>query len=320
MRPPPLLLAALVLLLAPAAGGTTRATQSAAIFYYPWYGTAARDGSYQHWQQNGHRPPADVASDFYPLRGAYSSSDPAVLNAQMAEIAGAGVHEIIVSWWGKGSPEDGRLPAVLASARVRGLEVGVHLEPYAGRTMASIAADIAYLRTLGIVDVFVYHAADFSAADWAALTAHVSGVRLFAQTPLVGFAKAGGFQGVYTYDILTSGGAKFARLCGEAHRQGLLCAPSVGPGYSADRATGETQSKPRRDGATYDAMWTAALRANADFVTITSYNEWLEGTQIEPARRRLGYESYAGAWGRHGAAADNAYLARTAYWTSRLAR
>ena len=28
-----------------------------AIFYYPWYGTPAFDGGYQHWQQNGRRPP-----------------------------------------------------------------------------------------------------------------------------------------------------------------------------------------------------------------------------------------------------------------------
>jgi len=143
---------------------------------------------------------------------------------------------------------------------------------------------------------------------------------LFAQTNLVGFAKAGGFDGVYSYDILTSGGAQFRRVCEEAHRVQLLCGPSVGPGYSARRATGDTRIKPRRNGATYDAMWTAALRSDADLVTITSYNEWLEGTQIEPARRDPGYASYDGAWGTRGRAATGAYVARTAYWTSRLAR
>ena len=25
-------------------------------FYYPWYGTSARDGAYQHWAQAGHAP------------------------------------------------------------------------------------------------------------------------------------------------------------------------------------------------------------------------------------------------------------------------
>lgn len=30
-------------------------------------------------------------------------------------------------------------------------------------------------------------------------------------------------------------------------------------------------------------MWGEALRAEADFISITSFNEWGEGTQIEPA-------------------------------------
>ena len=66
-------------------------------------------------------------------------------------------------------------------------------------------------------------------------------------------------------------------------------------------------------------MWHAAIAAGADRVTITSFNEWQEGTQIEPAAvpaRRGGfrYSSYDGAWGLDGAAAETAYLDRTAFW------
>ena len=71
--------------------------------------------------------------------------------------------------------------------------------------------------------------------------------------------------------------------------------------------------KPRRNGATYDAMWRMAIAGGADRVTITSFNEWHEGTQIEPAappgrRGRYRYLSYDGAWGLHGVAAEYAYL------------
>jgi Glycosyl hydrolase family 99 len=62
-------------------------------------------------------------------------------------------------------------------------------------------------------------------------------------------------------------------------------------------------------------MWRKALAASADIVTITSYNEWGEGTQIEPARPLHGYRSYEGAWGLHGIAAAFSYLARTAGWS-----
>jgi len=150
------------------------------------------------------------------------------------------------------------------------------------------------------------------------MTSSLTGVRLFAQTPLAGYALNGGFQGIYTYDTLTYRGRMFARMCNAAHKVGLLCAPSVGPGYSALRATGDTRVLDRNAGKTYDSMWRSALNANADLPTITSYNEWNEGTQIESACAHDGYESYDGAWGEHGPVADRAYLNRTRLWVSRL--
>jgi hypothetical protein len=70
-------------------------------------------------------------------------------------------------------------------------------------------------------------------------------------------------------------------------------------------------------------MWKMALASGADRVTITSFNEWHEGTQIEPAglpgrRGRYRYLSYDGAWGLHGLKAEYAYLDRTRYWSDRF--
>ncbi len=208
-----------------------------AIFYYPWYGTPAHDGTWEHWNQNGHLPPRDVYSSYFPATGPYSSDDPRVVQRQMKEIAAAGVNEVIVSWWGRGSAEDQRLPLVLAAARAQHLDVAIHLEPYEGRSPASVLNDVLYLASWGIRDVFVYHPRDFAASDWAPVTAAKPlSVRLFAGTELVGFAAAAGFDGFYTYDFLDFGGAKFMRLCDQAHARGLLGAPSVGPGYDAARA------------------------------------------------------------------------------------
>ena len=297
------------------------ASERVGIFYYPWFATPQRDGAYAHWQQGGTAPPANVASSFYPARGPYSSADAVVVDAQMREIAAAGVGTVITSWWGRGSLEDRRLPLLLAAADRHGLAVAAHLEPYEGRTVAGTGGDIAYLHALGIRDFYVWASTTLPDAEWAELNGRLGGVRTFANTNLAGRAAAGRFDGIYTYDVLLFEGTLFTRLCAQARRLGLLCAPSVGPGYDARRATPDRRVKPRRNGATYDAMWRGAVRAGADLVTITSYNEWHEGTQIEPARAaRRGYQTYDGAWGLRGRAAETAYLDRTAFWVRRFTR
>jgi len=289
------------------------------IFYYPWFATPRSDGHYAHWQQGGNVPPVSLASGFYPARGAYSSADELVLEAQMREIADAGIGTVIASWWGRGSLEDGRLPLVIAAARAHGLSVAAHLEPYAGRTVTTTEADIGYLRAFGISDFYIWASVSLPDAEWAELNARLSGVRTFSNTNLAGRAAAGGFDGLYTYDVLLFEGALFPRLCGQARQLGLLCAPSVGPGYDARRATDDDRVRSRRNGATYDSMWRGAVKARADLVTITSYNEWHEGTQIEPARAgRRGYQGYDGAWGYRGRLAETAYLDRTAFWARRF--
>jgi hypothetical protein len=323
MRPLVIVVAALCLLAAAAPANGAPDTR-VSIFYYPWYGTPELDGGYQHWQQRGAKPPYGLASAFFPSRGLYSSANPAVLNAQMREIARAGIDQVATSWWGWGSVEDLRLPAIATAARRYGLDMAVHLEPYAGRTPETTLDDIRHLQELGASDFFLYGPQDAPAAEWRAAFAQLAGARVFAQTNLPGFAAAGGFAGIYTYDIVVHSGDRFPRVCQQARKLQLLCAPSVGPGYNARRAVGDQRVKPRRGGKTYDLMWQAALSAGADVVTITSYNEWHEGTQIEPARSWRGpngrrYAGYDGAWGKHGRPAERAYLDRTRYWSRMFA-
>jgi hypothetical protein len=285
-----------------------------AIFFYPWYGTPVRDGGFQHWSQHDNQPPASIASSFYPARGVYSSSDPGVLRSQMAEIAAVRIGTVIVSWWGQGSVEDERLPEVIATARAFGLDVAVHIEPYPGRTPETVATDVAKLHGLGITDFYIYESTTYDDASWAAVNRSLPGVRMFANTSLPGKAAAGGFAGLYTYDVYQYDGSSFPRVCASARKLHLVCAPSVGPGFDG-RAAGDPRVRPRNNGETYDGMWRSALRAHADMVTITSYNEWHEGTQIEAAADAgLQYESYDGAYGLHGKAAQHAYLDRTTWW------
>ncbi|HEX5265299.1 MAG TPA: hypothetical protein VFW24_00865 [Acidimicrobiales bacterium] len=301
-------------------------------FYYPWYASLAVDGEWRHWDEGGHSPPLDIGSDYYPGRGAYSSSDPSVVDAQMADLAGAGVDEAVVSWWGRGSFEDQKLPLVEQLAAAHGVQVGVQIEPYDGRSADSVAQDIAYLEaSYGASDFWVYRAQDFTASDWAPALAGVTGARVWAESfwdvlergGVQQFVAAAGFSGVYTYDPFDVTGPAMAQICGSARELHLLCSPSVAPGFTAVRATGQGAVRPRANGATYDSTWQGALDSDADVVSITSYNEWHEGSQIEPAvdfcppGSGFCYQSYDGAYGQSGASASTAYLARTAQWVAR---
>jgi hypothetical protein len=61
---------------------------------------------------------------------------------------------------------------------------------------------------------------------------------------------------------------------------------------------------------------------NPDWVSVTSFNEWHEGSMIEPATSTpptvIPYVTYNGAYGTGGTASETAYLDRTRYWVSKF--
>jgi glycoprotein endo-alpha-1,2-mannosidase len=300
-----------------AGGGEAQRPAEVAIFYYPWYSNPVRDGRWAHWYVEREGAPV-LSTPYYPRRGLYSSASPRIVDAHMAEIRAAGVDTVVVSWWGTGSTEASRLALVTETARRHRLDVAIHLEPYGGRTPARAGHDITRLHAEGYDDFYVYDADRDPPSEWAEALADLDAVRVFGHTTFVGRAKAAGFDGLYTYDVLTWHGPTFRRLCTQARAAGLLCAPSVGPGFDARLATELVGVRPRGDGETYDRIWRHAIAAQADLVTVTSYNEWQEGTQIEPARVQVGRPAYDGAWGRVGPRAQRAYLDATARWAVRF--
>ena len=313
-----------------------RSTPEVAAFYYPWYGRLDRDGEWRHWEGNGHMPPADFAANFAPARGLYSSTDPAVLSAQMADMAAAGIDVVVTSWWGKGSFEDKGLPAVMAAAAFRGVRVAVHIEPYVGRSVATIEQDVGYLRSLGVRDVWLYAVQGLPAGELAAARSRMgadmrvmgngTNPAAYRSGAFAAFAQAAGLDGIYTYDAVRYAPSDFATVCATARQANLLCSPSVSPGYVANRTkSGDAQQVAREGGVRYDATWMGAIDAAPDIVSITSYNEWHEGTQIEGAVPFCFPDSvcspgYDGAYGTIGAASQGAYLARTTLWSSILRR
>jgi hypothetical protein len=299
------------------------------VFYYPWYATPAFGGHWRHWEGHGHfGAPADIPADFYPARGTYSSNDRTVIDAHMAEMAGAGIDVVVASWWGRGSYEDSVMPDLVASARNHGLRVAAHVEPYGGRSTGSVNSDLIHLAGMGITEAYLYDAMGAVAADWAEVNRRNAGMRTWIETSRLAdmldgdfarYAREGGFDGIYTYDPVRYNRPQMAAACGAAREQRLLCSPSVSPGHSARRTFPSRTVVHRDGGRRYDAQWIDAFAAGADVVSITSYNEWHEGTQIEPAIPYCfpdGFCSpgYEGEYGQTGPAATTVYIGRTRHW------
>lgn len=300
------------------------------LFYYPWYGGGST--GYRHWVQGGHTPPDDVGANFYPVLGPYDSGDfSGAVEQHMRWIEQSGAGVIVYSWWGQGSYEDGLAPGVLEAAARHGIRVAWHLEPYSGRTAASTVSDVNYIlgrygsspafyREGGRGAFYVFESLRIT--DWTPLDQVRSSAIVLAQT--TDTSKVAHFGGMYTYDAIAGATAPGWREAGAyCEANGLVWAPSVGPGYNDDRAVpgNTTPTLSRENGATYDREWQNALSSGADWVSVTSFNEWHEGSVIEPARSSPpspAYETFAGAYGTSGAASETAYLDRTRYWAAQL--
>ena len=316
-------LLAVALLIAPLAlpGGAGSGVRSAsstgqsAIFYYPWYSTPVRDGRWAHWYVEREGTPV-LSTRYYPSRGLYSSSNVKIVAAQMREIAAAGITTVVVSWWGQDPPRTIASRSSCAGGRTHGLEVAIHLEPYHGRSPARGGGHRATLahRDLRLLRV---RRRPRSCSGVGGSPFRARGVRTFGHTTLWDARKR---RGSTASTRTTSSPGPAPRSAASAHRltSPASCAPSVGPGYDARLATSDRVVRPRLHGQKYDRMWKTALGAEADLVTITSYNEWQEGTQIEPAQVQADRPGYDGAWGRTGMAARRAYLDATAGWTAKL--
>ncbi|SMD09090.1 discoidin domain-containing protein [Kibdelosporangium aridum] len=306
------------------------------LFYYPWYGNPSLNGNYRHWQQGGHTPPDDIGADFYPALGAYDSGDTAVIDQHMRWIQQSGAGTIISSWWGQGSYEDRMAPAILASAARHGIKVAWHLEPYGTRTAESTVSDINYINAkYGSSPAFYrygnrgafYVFESLRITDWSALEQVKSTSIVLAQT--TDPARVAHFGGMYTYDGIAGATAPGWKTASDfCKANGLVWAPSVAPGYIDDRGVpGNTTPTVHRDnGAMYDRQWSNALNPATGgaptWVSVTSFNEWHEGSTIEPARSNPpaghGYLTYQGAYGKTGSAAETSYLDRTKYWVGQF--
>jgi glycoprotein endo-alpha-1,2-mannosidase len=214
---------------------------------------------------------------------------------------------------GQGSVTDEAAKLIMEIAEETGIYVNFHLEPYPGRNVESIRQDLDYiLKEYGHYQsffrnkknhkamVYVYDSYLIPEAEWHRLLSrdgdlsirHPKNVwnviGLLVEEQHKNSILQSGFDGFYTYfaaDQFTFGSTQdnWKSLGKWARENNLIFVPSVGPGYDDRRIRpwNSINYRPRNHGEYYKQAWRKAIASKPDFITVTSYNEWHEGTQIE---------------------------------------
>jgi Calcineurin-like phosphoesterase/Glycosyl hydrolase family 99 len=248
----------------PTSAGAATTPPVRAAFFYPWFPET------EDWK-----------TQYSPALGNYDSSNPTLLAAQMAQMKWAGLDAVISSWWRPGSPTDLRLSAVLDAAAGQGLQVSAYYE-FEGEgdpTVDDIKADLSRLATLAAHDswlrvgakpvLFVYNANDTTCAlvtKWRQATG------------------TDWYLNLKVFD----GYARCPDQPDSWHEYGPASALSNHAPYSMNVSPGfwkfdEPTPKLDRNLANWRADLSTMADADVPWKLLTSFNEWGEGTAIEPA-------------------------------------
>lgn len=239
----------------------------------------------------------------------YVSRDRAVMGRHIDEAKGAGIDAFVVSWYGprtENNQTETNFRAMLDEAAARGFRLAVDFEtagPFFGGTQDVIAAlrtllathanHPAYLRVDGRPVIFFWRQQRFNVGTWQSIRDQVDPGHQaiwIAEGVDIQFQQV--FDGHHLYSVAWSAdpGTHLVKW-GQRVRQASqkwgrkLWVATVMPGYNDTRTgRGNAFIRPREDGAYYGRTWSGALASAADWVIITSWNEWPEGTYIEASQ------------------------------------
>ncbi len=267
-------------------------------FYYAWYDSAT-------WEQ----PLSD-----YPVQR-YISADPATIERHVLWARQAGIDALVQSWygpWTANNQTETNFALLLNIAARHGLYAAVDLEvtsPFihsTGDVVAALqhlqtvhAAHPAYLRVGGRPVVFFWRQQRYSVETWQAIRQKIDPNREMiwvAEGTNLDYLQV--FDGNHLYSVawdpapegvLLRWGRRVRDWSAKNGGERFWVA-TVMPGYD-DRVTGRADAfiRDRAGGEYYRRCWQGAAQSGADWVIITSFNEWMEGTQIEPS---VGYGEF----------------------------
>jgi hypothetical protein len=269
-------------------------------FYYPWYDPDS-------WS-------SPVLKD-HPLIP-YSSDDMEAITRHITWAQQYGIHGFISSWWGSGNYRDANFARLLTAAQGTNFKVTIYFETLGERfrTTQDVVNQLEYvlesysnhpnfLRYRGKPVIFLYSVesivrnhgqtplqawqailsqirADGYDAVWIGHTFDPSYLEVFDGLHAYGFY-AEDLPEVYSS---VSGQVRTYQFLQDLNAERKIWAPAAMPGYDDD-LLGRPGSwyLDRAGGDTYSYTFQAAIQSQADWIVITSFNEWWEHTHIEPS-------------------------------------
>jgi hypothetical protein len=272
-----------------------------AAFHYPWYGNPGTSGRWVHWQDATHAPPrtwsANFAPDYpdstwNPAVMLYDSNNTALLRWQDRLMARAGLDLAICSWWGRNTYEDAALARAIRICKSLQWCIYYEQEGYTNPSVSQIVTDIRWIvdrlgptRNYAKVDgkwlIFVYTAYDEDAASrWrqAKQQLRASGYDVYINA--AGSASPQNhpdpWDAIHIYDPTSRRTATRTAITGDD-------SASVSPGFWLI----EQEPWLSRDLNAFRAGWEqlGAEVQRSRFLLIETWNEWHEGTSIEPGQR-----------------------------------
>jgi hypothetical protein len=256
-----------------------------AAFYYPWYPEA--------WK----RPAANPYTVYTPIWGTYNSSDPVLIKQHIEAMQFGQIAAGILSWWGPGTATDARVPAILAATAGSSFRWSIYYEAEGSGnpSVAQIASDLSYLRDHygrdpsflrinGRFVVFVYGEGSDDcdmARRWHEASAQIRAYIVLKVVP--GYEQCPNQPDAWH---------QYAPAA-PADRQGSY-SYSISPGF---RMLGQ-DVRLERDLKRWRKNIRDMVASGARFQLITTFNEWGEGTAVEPAaewQSPSGYGAYLDA-------------------------
>lgn len=253
-------------------------------FYYPWFP--------ETWGKL-----SDPFTNFHPSAGWYSSDSSLVVANHIQHMTYAGFDGAIASWWGPGThAEATRIPALLNnsanSSHGKNLKWGLYYEreSVADPTSAQLRTDLQYLK-----DRYTSHA-NFLRINGAP-------VLFVFEDPADGcamasrWAEANAGLGFYVVLKVFPGYAQCPQQPANWHQYAPANPRDSQAGHSYTVSPGfwlKGEAAPRlvRDPARFAADLDAMVSSKAPLQLVTTYNEWGEGTAVEPATEWSSTDGY----------------------------